>query len=92
MSRRRTTTKTRAAAQNTASAVSEPAAGSVAGALIDYAFMVSLVFGGCCTYVLLPAPCTVPAHRAHRNVWAYEELLRMEPRIGAPPSSHASEA
>ncbi|KAI0065642.1 UAA transporter [Artomyces pyxidatus] len=63
MSRRRTTT--RAAAQHTASAVSEPAAGSVAGALIDYAFMVSLVFGGCCT-----------------NVWAYEELLRMEPRIG----------
>ncbi|KAI0313280.1 UAA transporter family-domain-containing protein [Amylostereum chailletii] len=37
----------------------------VATSLIDYALMVSLVFGGCCS-----------------NVWAYEQLLRMESGIG----------
>lgn len=55
---------------------------TVAGALIDYSFMLSLVLGGCCTYVLCDFPWYAILKQVSRNVWAYEQLLRMEPRIG----------
>ncbi|KAI0285950.1 hypothetical protein BGY98DRAFT_249483 [Russula aff. rugulosa BPL654] len=45
---------------------------SVAGSLLDYSFMLFLVIGGCCS---------------ESNVWAYEELLRAEPNVGAYESS-----
>jgi UDP-xylose/UDP-N-acetylglucosamine transporter B4 len=51
---------------------------------LDLASVLALVFGGCCTYVRWPASSPCAAHgRVHRNVWTYEELLRMNPRMGA---------
>lgn len=58
---------------------------SVAGALLDYSFMLFLVIGGCCSYVSAFLQCSQSGlHDNHcSNVWAYEELLRAEPNVGA---------
>lgn len=58
---------------------------SVAGVLLDYSFMLFLVIGGCCSYVSTSLQCSQSGlHDSHySNVWAYEELLRAEPNVGA---------
>ena len=64
---------------------------SVAGVLLDYSFMLFLVIGGCCSYVSTSL-CSIPNAQVFianhcSNVWAYEELLRAEPNVGAYKSS-----
>ena len=57
---------------------------SVAGALLDYSFMLFLVIGGCCSYVSTHSAAYSCLHgHLCSNVWAYEELLRTEPNVGA---------
>lgn len=57
---------------------------SVAGALLDYSFMLFLVIGGCCSYVSTHFAAYSCLHGSLcSNVWAYEELLRTEPNVGA---------
>jgi hypothetical protein len=58
---------------------------SVAGALLDYSFMLFLVIGGCCSYVSTSLQHTQVFMTINysSNVWAYEELLRAEPNVGA---------
>lgn len=57
---------------------------TIAGALVDLSFMLSLVFGGCCTYVVSDnhLDASSSPRRVYSNVWSYEQLLRMEPRVG----------
>ena len=49
--------------------------------LLDFSLVLSLVFGGCCSYVT-----SVLSHNStssiSRNVWAYEYLLNIDSRIG----------
>lgn len=56
---------------------------SVAGALLDYSFMLFLVIGGCCSYVSTSLCNILNAQVFCSNVWAFEELLRAEPNAGA---------
>lgn len=55
-----------------------------AAVLVDYYFVVSMVFGGCCTYVFFVFDLVISPMISFniRNVWAYEQLLKMNPRIG----------
>lgn len=53
--------------------------------VVDYYFVLSMVLGGCCAYVLtffLSSFNHQVLTLFYSNVWAYEMLLNQNPRIG----------
>ena len=50
---------------------------------MDYSTSLALIFGGCCSSVLLHLQVVFLLTIAFRNVWTYEQILRQSPKIGS---------
>lgn len=61
---------------------SESTLSTVALAVADYAFIVSLVFGGCCAYEKYLKLLILWLHRLTRNAWSLEMLLKQGSSVG----------
>lgn len=60
---------------------------AVASTLVDFPLVLSLIFGGCCASVTSLTRFERgrkhnPADSYYRNVWSYEQILRLEPHVG----------
>lgn len=58
---------------------------AVALSMVDYTLVLSLVFGGCCSsvhVVSIAAYAMRVEFSMYRNVWSYEQLLKMDAHVG----------
>ncbi len=58
---------------------------AVALSMVDYTLVLSLVLGGCCSSVHVVSTATYPIRVeffVYRNVWSYEQLLKMDAHVG----------
>ena len=58
---------------------------AVALSVVDYTLVLGLVFVGCCSsvHVISTAMFTIQLELfVHRNVWSYEQLLKMDAHVG----------